>query len=212
MAPDPASPISDSFPVWSPNGKRIAFQSDRDCIPRNCRETEIYIMNADGSQQDRVTLRSPGSGISDRHPAWSPDGDEIAFDSNFDGAYEIWALNVQNPISVRQITYYAWPVDNTFPVWSPDGKKIAYESTQWNHEIWVMNADGSDRHWLIPRDWQAISTESAAWSPDGSLIAFDSYRDDPEGKQREIYVTSANGGEPERLTFSGMRTWTPIGT
>jgi TolB protein len=196
-------PASDSFPAWSPDGKKIAFQSDRDCTPDNCLQTEIYVMNADGSRQERITIQSSGSGISDQHPAWSPDYGQIAFDSNRDGDYEIYVLDVDNPIRVKEVTYNTKPVDDTFPVWSPDGKKIAYDSTRWNHEIWVMNAaDGSDGHFLIPRSWKASVTENAAWSPNGSLIAFDSYRDDPAGKQREIYVTSADGAEPERLTFS----------
>ncbi len=61
---------SDSFPAWSPDGRRIAFESDRDG------NDEIYVMNADGSGVTRLT----DNDAIDRSPAWSPDGRRIAFD------------------------------------------------------------------------------------------------------------------------------------
>ena len=68
---NPGKPPSavDEHPAWSPDGRKIAFVSYRD------RNPEIYVMNADGSEQRNLTDNS----AADRHPSWSPDGNKIAF-------------------------------------------------------------------------------------------------------------------------------------
>ena len=68
----------DGSPAWSPDGKRIAFYSERDG------NAEIYVMNADGTGVTRLTRHERGR----RLPAWSPDGRTISFDSDRDGNFE----------------------------------------------------------------------------------------------------------------------------
>ena len=70
----------DGSPSWSPDGRRIAFDSTRDG------NREIYVMNADGSGVTRLTHNPADDG----YPAWSPDGRHIAFDSDRDGNREIY--------------------------------------------------------------------------------------------------------------------------
>ena len=70
-------------PVWSPDGHQIAFVSAPD------RSQEIYVMNADGSPQTRLTNNL----ADDYSPAWSPDGRQIAFISDRDGNNEIYVMN-----------------------------------------------------------------------------------------------------------------------
>ena len=70
-------------PAWSPNGRKIAFQSTRDG------NSEIYVMNADGSGQRNLT-RHPAK---DGRSSWSPDGRRIAFVSNRDGRLEAHVMN-----------------------------------------------------------------------------------------------------------------------
>ena len=72
-------------PAWSPDGRRIAFTSERDGNP------EIYVMNADGSGVTRLTYNDARD--LDSFPAWSPDGRRIAFHSNRDGNFEIYVMN-----------------------------------------------------------------------------------------------------------------------
>jgi TolB protein len=110
----------DSDPVWSPDGARLAFVSDRDrngaCLFHDCwgHNGEIYVMEADGSGQTRVT-DDPGD---DQGPTWSPDGSQIAFAAlrNIQGAideedYEIYAMAADGS-DVRQLTDNdAWDVD-----------------------------------------------------------------------------------------------------
>ena len=73
----------DGFPSWSPDGRRIAFDSDRDG------NIEVYVMDADGANPRRLTDHDASDGF----PSWSPDGRRIAFGSNRDGNWEVYAMD-----------------------------------------------------------------------------------------------------------------------
>lgn len=92
--------------VWSPDGSKIAFVSDRDG------NSEIYTMNSDGSNQLRVTNSTAG----DFQPTWSPDGTKLAFISNRNGPFNIYVINVDGTNTV-QITHNAF--DSLSPHWNP---------------------------------------------------------------------------------------------
>jgi len=123
----------DGEPAWSPDGKKIAFVSDKHG------NRQIYVMNADRTAQTRLTNNSVG----DAFPAWSPDGSKIAFVSERDENHEIYVMNEDGSY---QINLNNNPALDKYPVWSPDGKKIAfYSNRDKNHGIYVMNADGSNQ-------------------------------------------------------------------
>lgn len=101
------NPASDSNPSWSPNGKRIAFQSDRDG------NYEIYVMDADGKNQRRLT-----NNLSyDEFPSWSSDGRSIVFQSNRDRNYEVYVMDA-NGKNQRKLTNN--PADDSVPRWFDD--------------------------------------------------------------------------------------------
>jgi Tol biopolymer transport system component len=77
---------TDQWPVWSPDGSRIAFVSNRSGGNYN-----IWTMSASGGSEVQLT-NDPAA---DAGPAWSPDGSRIAFHSNRTGRYEIWVMLVE---------------------------------------------------------------------------------------------------------------------
>ena len=191
---------TDTRADWSPDGSKIAFDSNRDG------NNEIYSMNADGSGLLRLT----SNGADDSQAAWSPDGSKMAFMSNRSGSYEIWVMNASDGSGLVQLTNTGSSVSGQ-PAWSPDGSKIAFTSNRsgGNYEIFVMNANGSGVTRLT-----SISGDDAepVWSPDGTKIVFSSTRDG----NSEIYSMNANGTAQTRLTAnSGLDrapVWSPDGS
>ncbi len=171
---------------------RIAFQSNRDG------NFEIYVMNADGSDQTRLTNNSDW----DRNASWSPDGTRIAFDSesHITGNNDIFVINADGTGQTRL-------TDNSRkdqqPAWSPDGTRITFTSDRdGDFEIYVMNADGSDQTGLS--NFAAHDAEPD-WAPDGTRITFISNRDG----NFEIYVMNADGTGQTRLTDNSDTDWQP---
>ena len=152
-------PARDVSGAWSPDGKKIAFMSDRDGG-----EYQIYVMDSDGSNQQRMSFFSDNF-----FPQWSPDGTELAFHVEVD--IHVYSLDGLNH---RRLTRN--PNNGMYPSWSPDGKKIAFMSWRGGggdrsrSDVFVMNADGSD-------PLQLTNTPGGAsieprWSPDGTKILY----------------------------------------
>ena len=206
------NPAADVFPSWSPDGKKIAFTSLRDgSLPGAGRiNHEIYVMNADGSDQTRLT-NNPAqdqltSNLSPKgFTSWSPDRTKIIFTSRRDNP----GIYVMDADGSNQKNLTENPAFDAFPSWSPDGQRIVFPSDRdGNTEIYVMDADGRNQTRLTnnPADdgWPA-------WSPDGTRFTFQSGRDG----NPEIYVMEADGRNQSRLTdnpgFDASPSWSPDG-
>jgi Tol biopolymer transport system component len=143
----------DFHPDFSPNGRKIAFVSDRDFAPG------IYKMSSDGTKQKRV---SRSSGTVFESPGSSPGGDSIAFTSNRDGGDDIYAMNASGS-RLQRLTVNGTPRD-AGPIYSPDGREIAFESNrEGNFEIYSMGSDESGSENLtndpagdFTPDWQPV--------------------------------------------------------
>src|SRR5205814_9520420 len=112
---------------------KIAFDSNRDG------NFEIYVMNADGSGQRRLT-RNPAKDVS---PAWSPDGRRIAFARDRGSTKPSSDIYVMNADGSRLRRLTRSPANDVSPAWSPNGRKIVFVSDRDNYSydnnIWVMN-------------------------------------------------------------------------
>ena len=184
---------ANDFPVVSPDGKSIVFQSTRD------NDLELYIMHSDGSDQRRLTLNK---GI-DFQPTWSPDSKQIAFVSNRSVPYviddNIYLMNADGS-NQRQLTHGG---HDFAPTWSPDGNFIAFRAGPMDDTaIYAMRADGTDLRQL---GLGPVPDDGPVWSADSKHIFF--CADDPQkpdthimDHNRNIYAVDTNGNNLRRLT------------
>jgi hypothetical protein len=185
---------AEQAPAWSPDGTRIAYESLLD-------GQHIWVMNADGSSQTRLT--SGGYAANDADPAWSPDGTQIAFGSTRSGNWNLWVMN-NDGSGMRQVST-AFGDD---PAWSPDGRRLAYLRVD---GIGVVGMDGSDPHTVSAAGGSA---SGPSWSPDGTQIVFS--RNNAAGYPGELFVANADGSGEHQLTGDGASnarpSWSPDGT
>jgi Tol biopolymer transport system component len=216
-----SSEAADFAASWRADGKKIAFMSDRE-TPSNPTppgftgpDFEIFVMDADGSNQTQITFNS----LDDEVPAWSPNGKRIVFQRDFDpvrGQLDLDILTMRaNGAHERNLTNSPG-VPDFEPNWSPDGRRIAFASERdGDGEIYTMRPNGSGVRQLTFNDVQFEGQPS--WSPDGRKIAFTSERDAvPETPfQTEIYAMRADGSHQTRLTFDDLSdrfpAWSPDG-
>lgn len=167
-------------PVFSPDGERIAFSSDRGGAGY-----DVYTMKIDGTDLRRLTTAAGD----DREPTYSPNGSFIAFRSARSGTNAIFRMTASG---ASQTNLSGTGAASAGPDWSPDGSEIAFER---GGEVFKMNADGQGLTNLTGNG-ATIVDGRPAYSPDGSKIAFHSNRDG----NYEIYTMSPTGGSVSRRT------------
>lgn len=207
--PTPTSPRN-TLPAWSPDGRQIAFSSDRDG------NWEIYVLDVDTLQATRVT----DNNALDWDPAWAPTGEHIAFVSNRDArstsGYDIYTIEPYRR-TVSRVTFraYGWDGD---PCWMPiaSGEATTYDA----HIVFVSDRDGNYEIYDLKIADDSVTRltyrernpdQEPTLSPDGRQIAFQSKVEN----NWEIFVMDVDGRNVKRLTFNPaddrQPAWSPDG-
>jgi len=171
--------------VSSVKQEKIIFSSNRDG------DYEIYIMDPDGSNQEKLTDNTGA----DRWPVISPDGTSITFTTNRDGNSEIYIMNIDGTDQVNLTNNLS---KDGQPSFSPDGSKIVFYSDRMGDpNIWIMNLNGSSPQQLTNL---ACTAHCPSFSPDGSKIVF-THRDRAPGNSfyNDLFIMDNNGQNIEKL-------------
>ena len=177
-----SSTRSDGMPQFSPDGRRVAFTSDRSG------ESEIWLADPDGSNAVQLTSMGALPGF----PRWSPDGELIVFHSNPEGQGEVYLIPAAGG-KPRNLTSH--PGTDAFPSFSRDGKWIYFSSnrTGGERQIWKMPASGGEAVRVTNRDCR--STFAALESPDGAYLYYVETWDTPS----PVWRLPASGGVPVKV-------------
>jgi Tol biopolymer transport system component/tRNA A-37 threonylcarbamoyl transferase component Bud32 len=183
------------FPAFSPDGKEFVFA-------RNSKDNwDIYQQRLSGLEPRNLTADSPAD---DTQPAYSSDGEWIAFRSEREGGgIFVMGATGDAPRKISDLGYY--------PDWSPDGKEIIFTtvpvvdpfSRGANARLYAYNRETGQRRELAAGN----DAVQARWSPRGLRIA---YWAKDERAQRDIWTVSPKGGDPVRVTNDNETDWNPV--
>ncbi len=222
------TPFWDTSPRWSPDGKYIIFMRDLGPVaePRQLQQLDIFIMNADGSNEKRLTFHLKNDGF----PTWSPDGQYIAFTSTRIGRGEIHILEIASG-NIRQLTKNEdGNAYSSAPSWSPDGQDIVHEQviTSGGRRIYITDVDGKNTRPFLKGDQPhrigdtVISKYAPRWSPDGKHVMYYEVHLilEPAKTVRianHLIVVDKNGRNPKKLEIPeswwiGTANWAKNGT
>jgi TolB protein len=170
-------PAADENPAWSPDGRWLAFSSER------TGRGDIYLMDPDGEGLRRLTDHPAYEGA----PRFAPDGRSIFFEGERDGRAEIYRLSLPDgvPAQIEQVTSSI--SRKLGPAPSPDGKRLAFMEKsliRWQVSLLDLESDSTE---------ELTSGGGACrpgWSPDGALLSYVSTR---EGSKGDLWLREMRG-------------------
>lgn len=206
-----SDPANDVMPALSPDGRTIAFASDRSGT------WDIYLMDSDGGQVVKLT----NDDAHNIHPSFSRDGRQLVYSSygSQAGVWELVLIDLNRPTKKRIIGH------GLFPVWSPTDDTIVFQrarerGSRW-FSVWTVNV--VDGEAISPTEI-AVSSNAAVitpeWSPDGQNIVFctviDPQNEDPAHPVKaDVWVVNRDGSGRAKLTtgdFANLQpAWSPDG-
>ena len=203
-----SDPADDVMPVFSPDGKTIAFASNR------AGNWDIYTTSIDG----KLTVQITNDSDEELHPTWSPDGKKIAYCKlgSQSSRWEIWVVDLANT-GVRDFLGYG-----VFPHWCPDvaRNKILFQRARQrgsrDYSIWTV--DYVDGQAMYPTEIASAANAALinpAWSSDGSRIVFVAVVDpelsgDDRPAQSDLWVVNLDGTGRTSLTSGQFANFQPV--
>jgi Tol biopolymer transport system component len=173
-------------------------------------KTQIYSMNADGSNIRQLTIgdRNPWS------PALSPDGQQIAFVAKVDQRYQIFLMDGDGTNEKQLTQFVTGQTSASWLDWSPDGKQILFthkisdDPKNQSYDLNMMNSDGTEQHQIMTQTMENLVTPH--WSPDSKQIVFGAHGNSLEGPTKSVdtntkthlYIINADGTHLHRLSLS----------
>ena len=218
---------SASAPEWSPDGKLLAFLSDRE----KDGERQVWMMMADGGEAWAVTTHKGGlNGF-----RFSPDGKQLLLSAtdqptkDEEDRKKVKDDTIVIDTDIRMTHLWLWDIEKkeekrlteskftvSDPQWSPDGTRITYTTRPTPKaddgslsDIWVLTIASGAKKKLVEN---AGSTDSARWSPDGQWVAYTGSPDTSGGVlPTNLYLISPAGGTPRQLTTKfDLNVGTPV--
>lgn len=194
-------PASDIQPDFSPDGKHVAFASNRSGT------WEIYVLSLDGRTTQQVT-RGGGDNV---HPSWSPDGTKLVYScrSARNGDWEMWVIDMNRP-SVRNFIGYG-----LFPAWSPTEDVIAYQRPRGRDDnlygIWTIRLEeGEPSLPTLVANAPDTAYIGPSFSRDGRQLAFAAISPKDPGGPCDLYIVDLNGENMQRVTQGPGMKFGPI--
>lgn len=215
--------IETRYAAWSPDGTKIAFDSDRDG-----EDQEIYVMTLATGEITRLTDNS----VFDGNPDWSSDGETIVYSRAIPEDGNRGDIFVMNADGTGKINLTRHPASDSHPKFTKDGTRIVFNSNResdpetWeqemagtsrnNEEIFVMDAGGENVERLTEHDdWDTYPEIS----PDGNYLVWRRVTaaggKSQSGRNSEVFLKDLRTGEETNITnnqaFDGWPTWSPDG-
>jgi Tol biopolymer transport system component len=189
-----SSPNILSVPVFSPDGRRVAFEGEYSCTDGECYERDIWLVNVSGSGLRRFVKRAIA-------PSWSEDSRKLAYLGGFCLECRTAALTLaraSGPLRPRELVPNEQAQDGISKLLvSPRGDRVAYaRDGRIGHEIRIARLDGRTR---------TFKGDEPSWSPDGTKIAFVSSQ-----APTSVYV-GRPGGRRRWLAVGSKPVWSPNG-
>jgi len=211
-------------PDYSPDGQQIAFERGfTDGSP-----SQLYTINADGSDPLAVSTSCADRCLGDAAPAWAPNGDQLVFERAFrpiidDNASALDLVVANADGTGEQLVHHFLPLEGEGreahdAQWSPDGQRLAVNllnitaKPEFGSAIYTLDPDGTDLRRITPRRLNAGNPD---WSPNGKRIVFNSSYEAQAAV--EIYTVRPDGSELRRLrreperSYSFEPVWSPNG-
>lgn len=165
----------------SPTGVRAVFEAHGDIVTVPAKESST-----------RDITNTPG--VMEREPAWSPDGQSIAYFSDEAGQYELHIRNQTGSGEVKKFPLAKEPSYYFHPVWSPDSKRIAFHDNKM--QIWMLDIP-SRKAIVVDKAEVNDSDYDAAWSPDSKWIG---YTQSLPNRFHALFLYSVESGKSTRVT------------